>query len=289
MRLHLTWPDWSLPLHGAILPEEYLALVTMHGTLMLFFVLTSAAVGVSNPTRRRSRCRMAFPLLNALSLWLTVAALITCSPHSSFRAALPSPAGTAYPPLSASSLAGPGSRLRHGRLARRHRAFFHCLHPQRGHTLHHHRQAALRRAVHGNACRSQSGDGSPPLCSVRSPSVCYWLRCRRFFQTAILHTAFFLPSQESPTESSCNTAATAARYSGCISSGFFGYPMFTLPSFPALGLDLIVLDNFSRRRRTDYRLTDSLATTPLIGLLWYFSFGDITCSSWPQPLCRHRV
>ena len=42
MRLHLSWPDWKLPLHGPILPEEYLALVTMHGTLMLFFVLTVA-------------------------------------------------------------------------------------------------------------------------------------------------------------------------------------------------------------------------------------------------------
>jgi len=42
MRLHLAWPNWQLPLHGPILPEEYLALVTMHGTLMLFFVLTVA-------------------------------------------------------------------------------------------------------------------------------------------------------------------------------------------------------------------------------------------------------
>ena len=42
MRLHLAWPDWRLPLHGPLLPEEYLSLVTMHGTVMLFFVLTVA-------------------------------------------------------------------------------------------------------------------------------------------------------------------------------------------------------------------------------------------------------
>jgi len=45
MRTHLAWPDWPLPLHGPVLPEEYLALVTMHGTLMLFFVLTVAPLG----------------------------------------------------------------------------------------------------------------------------------------------------------------------------------------------------------------------------------------------------
>jgi cytochrome c oxidase subunit 1 len=42
MRIHLVWPEWPLPLHGAILPEDYLALVTIHGTVMLFFVLTTA-------------------------------------------------------------------------------------------------------------------------------------------------------------------------------------------------------------------------------------------------------
>ena len=30
MRLHLTWPDRVLPFHGPVLPEDYLALVTIH-------------------------------------------------------------------------------------------------------------------------------------------------------------------------------------------------------------------------------------------------------------------
>src|ERR1700719_953572 len=42
MRLHLAWPDAMLPFFGAIKPEDYLALVTMHGTLMVFFMLTTA-------------------------------------------------------------------------------------------------------------------------------------------------------------------------------------------------------------------------------------------------------
>ena len=83
MRLHLTWPDWQLPLHGPILPEEYLGLVTLHGTLMLFFVLTIAPLwGFGNlilPAQIGSR-RMAFPTLNAAAfLLLTAALLILCA------------------------------------------------------------------------------------------------------------------------------------------------------------------------------------------------------------------
>jgi cytochrome c oxidase subunit I len=52
MRLNLTWPGrkWAIletlfPLGapgGVISPEFYLSLVTMHGTIMVFFVLTTA-------------------------------------------------------------------------------------------------------------------------------------------------------------------------------------------------------------------------------------------------------
>jgi len=42
MRIHLVWPGVSLPLIGEIKPETYLSLLTMHGTFMVFFVLTTA-------------------------------------------------------------------------------------------------------------------------------------------------------------------------------------------------------------------------------------------------------
>jgi cytochrome c oxidase subunit 1 len=55
MRLNLTWPGrkWALletifPLGapgGVMSPEFYLSLVTMHGTMMVFFVLTTAPQG----------------------------------------------------------------------------------------------------------------------------------------------------------------------------------------------------------------------------------------------------
>src|SRR5438045_7975413 len=52
MRIHLVWPNWPIPglgllskigaPGGVMTPEYYLSLLTMHGTLMVFFVLTNA-------------------------------------------------------------------------------------------------------------------------------------------------------------------------------------------------------------------------------------------------------
>jgi len=114
MRAHLVWPDWTLPLHGPILPEDYLSLVTLHGTLMLFFVLTTAPqAGFGNlvlPAQIGAR-QMAFPRLNAASFWLTALALIIllASPFVPGGSAISG--WTAYPPLSAVPSAGPGQAL----------------------------------------------------------------------------------------------------------------------------------------------------------------------------------
>ena len=111
MRLHLTWPDRIVPFHGPILPEDYLALVTMHGTLMLFFVLTTAPQnGFGNlilPAQIGSR-RMAFPVLNASSFWITAVALLTLLSATFVPGGGPISGWTAYPPLSAVAAAGPG-------------------------------------------------------------------------------------------------------------------------------------------------------------------------------------
>src|SRR5512136_2460413 len=37
MRIHLVWPTAHLPWFGDIKPETYLSLLTMHGTIMVFF------------------------------------------------------------------------------------------------------------------------------------------------------------------------------------------------------------------------------------------------------------
>src|SRR5260370_24114274 len=74
MRIHLIWPTATLPFFGEIKPETYLSLLTMHGTSMVFFVLTTAPQGglgnyflpiqIGAPD-------MAFPVLNMLSFWTT--------------------------------------------------------------------------------------------------------------------------------------------------------------------------------------------------------------------------
>ena len=79
-RAHLAWPNASIPGFGGIMkPEQYLALVTMHGTIMVFFVLTVAPQsGFGNyflPIQIGAD-DMAFPTLNMLSFWTTFIAFL---------------------------------------------------------------------------------------------------------------------------------------------------------------------------------------------------------------------
>jgi cytochrome c oxidase subunit 1 len=111
MRIHLVWPDRIVPFHGPILPEDYLALVTIHGTIMLFFVLTTAPQsGFGNlilPAQIGAR-RMAFPVANAISFWLTALALIILLGSTFVPGGSAISGWTAYPPFSAVASAGPG-------------------------------------------------------------------------------------------------------------------------------------------------------------------------------------
>ena len=111
MRIHRVWPDTPLPFYGVLKPEDYLALVTMHGTLMIFFVLTTAPqIGFANlvlPEQIGARS-MAFPRLNAAAFWLAVVALLVLLAAFFVPQGAPISGWTAYPPLSAIAAAGPG-------------------------------------------------------------------------------------------------------------------------------------------------------------------------------------
>ncbi len=122
-RLQLAWPDKSFPLletflgskwaeGGRIKPDFYLALVTIHGTMMVFFVLTAGLSGTfSNlliPLQLGAR-DMASPFLNMLSYWLFFTACCVMM-ASFFVESGPASAGwTVYPPLSALPKAISGS------------------------------------------------------------------------------------------------------------------------------------------------------------------------------------
>jgi len=112
-RLQLAWPDKSFPIletflgkwaeGGRIKPDFYLALVTIHGTIMVFFVLTAGLSGTfSNlliPLQLGAR-DMASPFLNMLSYWFFLVACVIMM-ASFFVQTGPASAGwTVYPPLS---------------------------------------------------------------------------------------------------------------------------------------------------------------------------------------------
>src|SRR5450759_3023964 len=114
MRIHLIWPGAAWPLIGEIKPETYLSLLTMHGTIMVFFVLTTAPQGgfgnyflpiqIGAPD-------MAFPVLNMLSFWTTFVGFIVILAAFFVTGGAPLHGWTGYPPLSALSSSGPGGQL----------------------------------------------------------------------------------------------------------------------------------------------------------------------------------
>ena len=114
MRIHLVWPNLALPLVGDIKPETYLSLLTMHGTIMVFFVLTTAPQGgfgnyflpiqIGAPD-------MAFPVLNMLSFWTTFLGFIVLVAAFFVTGGAPLHGWTGYAPLSALQSAGPGEGL----------------------------------------------------------------------------------------------------------------------------------------------------------------------------------
>ncbi|MEO6070077.1 MAG: cbb3-type cytochrome c oxidase subunit I, partial [Chitinophagaceae bacterium] len=122
-RLQLGYPDQSFPIletvfgkwakGGHINPEFYYALVTMHGTIMVFFVLTGGLSGTfANfliPLQIGAR-DMASPFLNMLSYWFFFTASVVMT-ISLFISTGPASGGwTAYPPLSALGSANLGSK-----------------------------------------------------------------------------------------------------------------------------------------------------------------------------------
>ena len=97
---------------GTLVPEFYYALVTMHGTIIVFFVLTAGLSGTfSNlliPLQLGAR-DMASPFLNMLSYWFFFLAGVVMF-FSLFLSTGPFSGGwTGYPPLSALPEASSGS------------------------------------------------------------------------------------------------------------------------------------------------------------------------------------
>jgi len=114
MRIHLIWPEANLPFFGHLKPETYLTLLTMHGTFMVFFVLTTAPQsGFGNYVLpiQIGAPDMAFPVLNMLSFWTTFVAFVVMVAAFFVEGGAPLHGWTGYAPLSALQSAGPGEGL----------------------------------------------------------------------------------------------------------------------------------------------------------------------------------
>jgi len=122
IRIQLAWPQapqsWLGKLlpggytEGIMKPEYYPMLFTMHGTLMVFFVLSTAPVsGMGNfliPLQVGAR-DMAFPVLNMISYWTFFIGCVVILASFFVGSGAAAAGWTAYPPLSALREAIPGS------------------------------------------------------------------------------------------------------------------------------------------------------------------------------------
>jgi len=123
-RIQLAYPDKTFPLlqtllgrfapDGRLDPNFYLALVTIHGTIMVFFVLTAGLSGTfANlliPLQVGAR-DMASPFMNMLSYWFFLTACVIMLSSFFIEKGPASGGWTIYPPLSALPKAMPGSGL----------------------------------------------------------------------------------------------------------------------------------------------------------------------------------
>lgn len=123
-RIQLAWPEHNLPFLRFLMPDNmesgtlqtpgYYMLVTMHGTIMVFFLLTAILTGGFGnyliPLQVGAR-DMAFPFLNMLSYWFYFLSCVVITVSLFVSTGAASAGWTSYPPLSALAKATPGSGL----------------------------------------------------------------------------------------------------------------------------------------------------------------------------------
>jgi len=121
IRWQLAWPWTEMPVIGSILfphtgrvitPEFYTMLFTMHGTVMIFFViipLLTGAFGNFLIPLMIGAPDMAFPKVNMIGYWLMAPAIVFLMLGFFSPGGGPAAGWTAYPPLSTIKSAAPGS------------------------------------------------------------------------------------------------------------------------------------------------------------------------------------
>ncbi|MBW4025771.1 MAG: cytochrome c oxidase subunit I [Acidobacteria bacterium] len=272
MRIHLVWPDLRLPFFGVVPPEGYLALVTIHGTIMVFFVLTTAPQsGFANlvlPEQIGAR-GMAFPRLNALSFWLTALALCVLLAAFFVPGGAPISGWTSYPPLSAVPAAGPGQGTGMDLWIASIGLF--CIASSIG-------AVNLLTTIVGGRCRGMTLMRMPltvwswfvtAILMLLSFSVLFaailLLWCDRHYGTS-----FFVPMGDL-VNGTIVGKGDGSPLLWLHLFWFFGHPEVYIAVLPGMGIVSSLIANFTRRPILGYRMM--VWTTVLIGLLGLLVWG----------------
>jgi cytochrome c oxidase subunit 1 len=287
MRLQLAWPGERFTFlktifphaaaGGNISPDLYLSLVTMHGTIMIFFVLTTAPQGGFGnfflPLQIGAR-EMAFPVLNMLSFWLTLVSLLVLL--TAFFVSAPNVIGpiagwTMYPPLSAiGEIAGPGQGR--GVVLWLLSITIFCV-------------ASLLGSI--NFITTMLKMRAPGMTPLRLPLTCW-----AWFTTAgvallsfpvllaagilllsdhLIGTHFFIPASEYVSGQLMTAEAGGSPILWQHLFWFFGHPEVYLAILPGMGLTSHLLSTFARKPVFGYRAM--VAATFGIGLLGFLIWG----------------
>lgn len=272
MRIHLAWPDLPMPLLGVVKPEDYLAWVTMHGTLMVFFVLTTAPQsGFANlvlPEQLGGR-QMALPALNAASFWLTGLSLVVLVSAFFVPGGSPISGWTSYPPLSAVAASGPGQAL--GMDIWLVSIGIFCI----ASTL---ASVNMLTTILTERCDGMTLERMPLTAwSWMVASMITVLVFSVLFAAAVLllcdrhlGTSFFIPMGDLINGKIVGHGdGTPLLWLHLF--WFFGHPEVYIAILPGMGITSSLLANFSRRPVLGYRMM--AGTTVLIGLLGFLVWG----------------
>ena len=295
MRLQLGWPGQEFGFLKTLLPhaaengtisgELYLSLLTMHGTVMVFFVLTTAPQGGFGNyflPIEIGAADMAFPVLNMLSFWITFVALLVLmsaffwsfiNPDDANMLNVIGPIGgwTGYAPLSAlGDKAGPGQGT--GVILWITSIALFCV-------------ASLLGAL--NFITTMLNMRAKGLSLMRLPLTCW-----SWFTTAVLAllsfpvllaagilllldhlagTSFFIPGNEYVSGSLIKEHSGGSPILWQHLFWFFGHPEVYIAILPGMGLTSHLLSTFARKPVFGYRVM--VYALFGIGLLGFFVWG----------------